>query len=154
MTVRENVGPVNSKIKAGVLGAADGATSIAGVVAGGAGAGVGHQALAVTAIGGALAAAVSMAGAEWLSEDATDWSAVKAMAAGTLIGAALPSLPLLFTSGLLAVALVVGVSLAVGAAVAETRHRSTKTGRARAYAGTVAVLAAGALVGWLAGRYL
>lgn len=145
---------MNPRIKAGVLGAADGATSIAGVVAGGAGAGIGHQALAVTAIGGALAAAVSMAGAEWLSEDRTDWQAVKAMAAGTLLGAALPALPLLFVNGLLAVLLVVVVSLAVGVAVGETRYRAGKTTRLKAYSATVAVLCAGALVGWLAGRYI
>ena len=145
---------MNARMKAAVLGAADGATSIAGVVAGGAGAGVGHQALAVTAIGGALAATVSMGGAEWLSEASTDWHAVETMALGTLIGAGLPGVPLLFCAGNLATLLVVVVSLLVGLAVGETRFRSGRGSRVKSYTCTLAVLVAGAAVGWLAGRYM
>lgn len=145
---------MNAKLKAGVLGASDGATSIAGVVAGGTAVGVGHTALAVTAIGGALAATVSMAGAEWLSEDSDNWSAVEAMAAGTLLGAGLPAVPLLFASGFYATLLVILVSLGVGLAVGETRFRSGRSSRWKSYTCTLLVLLTGATVGWLAGRYL
>lgn len=145
---------MKTSTKAGVLGAADGVTSISGVVAGGAAAGIGHAALAVTAIGGALAATVSMAGAELLSEDTTDWEAVLAMAAGTVIGAAAPAVPLVFVAGTAGWAAVTVVSIAVAVAVGEVRYRAERRGRTAAYLLTGLVLACGAAIGWLAGALL
>lgn len=142
------------RVKAGILGSADGVTSIAGVVAGGAGAGVGHAALAVTAIGGAFAATVSMGGAEMLSEAATDWSNVEAMAVGTLGGAALPAVPLLALTGALAWVAVLLVSLVIAVTVGEVRHRNSHQARSVAWAQTLAVLVVGAAVGYAAGRLL
>lgn len=138
-------------VKAGILGAADGVTSISGIITAGGASGTHHTALAVTAIGGALAATVSMAGAEMLSEDQTNWSSVGTMGAGTLIGAGLPAIPLLAVGGRvgwLAVALL-SIVLAVG--VGEVRHRMTTKARGPAIAGTVTVLALGAAVGLAVG---
>ncbi len=137
-----------------ILGSADGVTSIAGVIAGGAGAGVGHTALAVTAIGGALAATVSMAGAELLSEAATDWGAIGAMGAGTLFGSALPAIPLLAMGGTGAWMGVMVVALAIGVLVGLVRARTARKGFVRAVGQTLLVLGAGALVGYGAGRLL
>lgn len=137
-----------------ILGSADGVTSIAGVIAGGAGAGVGHTALAVTAIGGALAATVSMAGAELLSEAATDWGAISAMGVGTLFGSALPAVPLLAMGGTSAWIAVTVVALAIGVLVGLVRARTAHKGFVRAVGQTLLVLGAGALVGYGAGRLL
>lgn len=137
-----------------ILGSADGVTSIAGVIAGGAGAGVGHTALAITAIGGALAATVSMAGAELLSEEATDWGAIVAMGFGTLFGSALPAIPLLAMAGTPAWLSVLGVALAIGILVGTVRARTTRRNLLRAVGQTLLVLGAGALVGFGAGKLL
>lgn len=145
---------MSTAVKAAVLGAADGVTSISGVVAGGAAAGIGHTALAVTAIGGAFAATVSMAGAEMLSEELTDWSAIVAMGVGTIVGAGAPVVPLLFVSGIFGWLAVVFVALLVACAVGEVRFRNTKRSRKSAYLLTGCVLLAGVIVGWLAGRFI
>lgn len=145
---------MNSRISAAVLGSADGVTSIAGVIAGGAAAHVSHVALGVTALGGALAATVSMGGAEMLAQDATDWPAVAAMGVGTLAGSAVPALPLLVASGAVAWAVIVAVSLAFGVVVGAVRARTTGRAFAVAAAQTLAVLGAGGLVGYGAGRFL
>lgn len=142
------------RVRAGILGAADGVTSISGVVAGGAAAGVGHVALAVTAIGGAFAATVSMAGAELLSETSTDWKSIQTIGGGTLVGAGIPAVPLLFLRGWIGWAAVAVVSMFVAVAVGETRYRSSRRSRKKAYVLTFAVLAAGGIVGWVAGRFL
>ena len=142
---------MNRRLAAGVLGAADGVTSISGVIAGGAASHVGHAALAVVALGGALAATVSMAGAELLSEDDTDWEAIGAMGVGTLGGSALPAVPLLALSGSEAWIAVLAVSVAIAAVVAQVRHRTTNRGLLRATAQTMAVLALGGAVGYAAG---
>lgn len=142
------------RVAAGILGVSDGATSIAGVIAGGAAAGVSHHALGVTAVGGALAAATSMAGAELLSQDSTDWRAIAAMGTGTLLGSALPALPLLVMSGRLAWLAVVCVSLALGCCVGFVRHRTTGRPVGRSLTQTLAVLAAGGFVGFGAGRFI
>lgn len=143
---------MNHQTAAGILGAADGVTSIAGVVAGGAASHVGHAALGLVAIGGALAATVSMAGSELLSEDATDWRAVRAMAIGTLAGSALPAIPLLLLGGIVAWAALVAVSVSIGLAVGVVRARTARIGRARAIGQTLLVLGLGAAVGYTAGR--
>jgi|SRR5579875_38532 len=145
---------MTSRYAAGILGAADGVTSIAGVIAGGAAAHVGHAALGVTALGGALAATVSMGGAELLSEDATDWRAVAAMGVGTLLGSALPALPLLFVGGPTAWLAVAAVALAVAFVVGFVKHRSGNRQLTSALALTLAVLVVGGLVGYGAGRFL
>ena len=145
--------PVGS-VKAGILGAADGVTSISGVIAG-AGAGGGtHLRVAGTAIGGALAATISMAGAEMLSEGATDWAAIRYMGAGTALGAGLPAVPLLAVGGTLGWVLVAVVSAALAVIVGEAHYRMTRYGRIQAYALTAAILTAGAAAGWAAGRLL
>lgn len=139
---------------AGVLGSADGVTSIAGVIAGGAAAGVSHEALAITAVGGALAATVSMAGAEMLSQDATDWPSIMAMGAGTLLGSALPAVPLFVLTRLVAWVAVVAVALVIGLLVGFVRHKTTGRALVPAIALTLLVLSIGALVGYGAGRFL
>lgn len=139
--------------KSGILGAADGVTSVAGgVIAGGAAAGVDHSALAATAIGGALAATVSMGGAELLSEEITDWAAVAAIGIGTICGAALPAIPLLFISGVAGWVSVALIAAAVAVVVGEFRHRSTCRHRLNAYLLTATVICVGAGVGWAAGH--
>lgn len=138
--------------KAAILGLADGTVTIIGVIAGGAAAGIPHAALAVTAIGGALAATVSMAGAEMLSETDTDWAAVAGIGAGTVIGGGIPAVPLILLGGTAGWLCVTAIALTVAAAVGETRYRSTRRGRLGAYVLTAAVLVLGAAVGWAAGR--
>ena len=145
---------MNARVSAGILGAADGVTSISGVIAGAAAAGVGHAAIAVTAIGGALAATVSMAGAELLSEDSTDWSAIGAMAAGTLLGSALPAVPLLALKGSAAWIAVLVVAVVIGLLVALVRAEITHRSIPKAAAQTLGILTLGGLVGYGAGRFL
>ena len=145
---------MNGSVSAAVLGSADGVTSIAGVIAGGAAAHVSHVALGVTAVGGALAATVSMGGAEMLAQDTTDWPAVAAMGVGTLGGSALPALPLLVASGPVAWLAIVGLSIGFGVAVGAVRARTTHRSFWTAAAQTLGVLAAGGLVGFGAGRFL
>ncbi len=142
---------MDTTTKAGVLGAADGVTSVAGIIAAGAAQHAGHSRLGLIAIGGALSATVSMAGAELLSEDSIDRGAIAAMAVGTLVGAGAPAVPLILVGGALGWVAVAIIALAVTFAVGEVRHRATAAGRARAYGVTVAILAAGALVGFAAG---
>ena len=139
------------RISAGLLGAADGCTSIAGVIAGGAGAHVAHNALAVTALGGALAATVSMGGAEMLSEDKTDWGSIVAMGLGTLLGAAVPALPLLALAGSVAWIAVACTSVAIGCLVGIVRSRVTHRRPLLSIVQTLAVLGIGGLVGYGAG---
>lgn len=143
--------PLSHRVAAGVLGAADGVTSISGVIAGGAAAHISHKALAVTALGGALAATVSMGGAEMLSEDATDWPAIGAMAIGTLAGAGLPAIPLLFGGEWWAVGL---IAFALSLVVGEVRHRALGKSWWLCEVQTLAVLIVGGLVGYGAGRFL
>lgn len=145
---------MNERLAAGVLGAADGATSIAGVIAGGAAAHVAHSALAVTALGGALAATVSMGGAELLSQDATDWGAVVAMGLGTLGGSAFPAVPLFVAGGRGGALAVVLVTLGLGVVVGWVRAHGTGRHFLRALGQTLAVLGAGGFVGYGAGRLL
>lgn len=145
---------MNRRTSAAVLGSADGVTSIAGVIAGGAAAGVGHEAVAVTAIGGALAATVSMAGAEMLSQNATDWEAIESMGAGTLLGSALPAVPLFVLTGPFAWVAVLGVAFVIAVVVGVVRHRTTDRPLVPAVALTLAVIAAGGAVGYGAGRFL
>lgn len=134
-----------------MLGGADGVTSIAGVIAGGTAAHVAHNALAVTVLGGALASTESMAGAEWLAEGETEWPAVGMMAAGTLVGSALPAIPLFLGAGWWAVALVaLGLSIVVG----EVRHRMTGRNWWVCQAQTLGILVLGGLLGYGAGRFL
>jgi VIT1/CCC1 family predicted Fe2+/Mn2+ transporter len=142
---------VNSRIHASILAVSDGVCSISGVIAGGAAGHVGHGALGRTALGGAFAATISMAGAEFNSEDKTDWGAVGAMGAGTVAGAALPAIPLLVLASWAVWPAVVAVSLLVALGVGEVRHRATGRTRAKAWLQTLAVLALGGAVGYLAG---
>jgi VIT1/CCC1 family predicted Fe2+/Mn2+ transporter len=135
-----------------ILGAADGVTSIAGVVAGGAGAGVSHTALALTAIGGAAAATVSMGGAEWLSATRPRAADAVAMGVGTLAGGALPALPLVWLSGSEAWLAISIVALVLAVVVGLVRAHMRRTARPVAIMQTIAVLGAGALVGYAAGR--
>lgn len=142
---------LSRRAASGILGAADGVTSIAGVIAGGAAAGVTHSALAVTALGGALAATVSMGGAELLSQDATDWGAIAAMGFGTLGGSALPALPLLFSASPAAWWGVVALAVAIGVAVGYVRCWTTGRRLLRAVVQTLVVLALGGAVGYAVG---
>ena len=139
------------RVSAAILGASDGCVSISGVIAGGAGAHVAHNALAVTAIGGALAATVSMAGAEMLSEDKTDWSSIVAMGLGTLLGAAIPALPLVALAGAVAWIAVACTSVAIGLLVGVVRSRVTRRAPLISIVQTLAVLGIGGLVGYGAG---
>lgn len=143
---------MNHRIASGILGAADGVTSIAGVIAGGAASGTSHGKVAVIAIGGALAATVSMAGAELLSEDTTDWRSIEAMGAGTLLGSALPALPLLIAAGRAAWIAVVLISIVLGLLVGFVRARTCNRPIVKAVLQTLAVLGTGAVVGYGAGR--
>lgn len=145
---------MNHRISAAVLGSADGVTSIAGVIAGGAAAHVSHGALAVTALGGALAATVSMGGAELLSEAHTDWGAIGSMGVGTVLGSALPAFPLLVAGGVVAWIAVAGVSVVLGMVVGLVRSRAAKRPLALAMGQTLAVLVLGGAVGYGAGRFL
>lgn len=142
---------MNARVAAGVLGAADGVTSISGVIAGGAGSHVAHAALAHAALGGALAATVSMAGGEMLSQDAVDWRAVGAMGMGTALGSALPALPLLWAAGFGGWGLVVAIALVIGLAVGLVRSRTTGRPLGLSLAQTLLVLGFGAGVGLGAG---
>lgn len=94
---------------AAVLGSADGFTTAIGIIVTAIAANS-HQSstLLHVTIRVAVAAAVSMGGGEWLSQDATDWRKVGAMSAGTFIGFA-PALAWLSIGPLagIAVALVV-----------------------------------------------
>jgi VIT1/CCC1 family predicted Fe2+/Mn2+ transporter len=137
--------------KAAVLGGADGLVSISGVIAAGAAQHVSHQRVGLIAVAGALSATVSMAGAELLPEESTDWAAVVAMGVGTLLGAALPAVPLLAVGGTAGWVAVVAVSVALAVVVGEVRARMTSSARSRAYGLTLAVLALGAAVGFGAG---
>lgn len=142
-----------ASLKAAVLGSADGTTSIAGVIAGAAATGTGHAGIAKIALGGALAATVSMAGAEMLSESKTDWGAVCAMGLGTLLGSGLPALPLFALRGLSAWLAVLAVGVVLACAVGEVRARANHGRRRRTYAQTLAVLAVGGAVGYGAGLF-
>lgn len=142
---------MNARVSAAVLGASDGCTSISGVIAGGAGAHIAHSALGVTAIGGALAATASMAGAEMLSQDRTDWGSVGAMGAGTLLGSALPAIPLLALAGTGAWFVIVAVALVIGVVVAVVRWRTTPRSLPKSIVQTLAVLLVGGLVGYAVG---
>lgn len=137
-------------MRAAILGAADGVTSIAGVVAA-AGVASGPHKVARIALAGAASATISMAGGEFLSEEKTDWGSVGAMAAGTLLGSALPVLPLLVVAGTTGWALVVVVSLLIAVAVGEVRSRMRHITRATSYSVTVLLVVAGAAVGYLCG---
>jgi VIT1/CCC1 family predicted Fe2+/Mn2+ transporter len=141
-------------VSAAILGTSDGATSIAGVIAGAAGAGVTHSAIAVSALGGAFAATVSMSGGELLSESATDWEAIGSMGGGTLIGSALPALPLLFIAGGSATMAVIAVDVLIGLLVGYVRARATDTRVIKAQFQSLAIITVGALVGLLAGRFI
>lgn len=138
-------------ISAAILGAADGTCSISGVIAGGAAAHASDPKIAVIALGGAAAATVSMAGGEFLSEDHADALAIFAMGAGTLLGSALPALPLLLLSGFGVWPAVIAVSLLIGLAVAYVRAKSTGRPSKKAATQTFAVLIVAGLVGYLAG---
>ena len=143
---------MNHRISSAILGSADGVSSVAGVIAGGTGATVGHPQLGATALGYALAGCISMAGGEWLSEGRTDWSAVAAMATGSFLGAALPALPLLLVSGTAAMVVVIIVSLLVAGIVGEVRARATDQSRLSAIGRSLLVLVGGGVVGYAAGR--
>lgn len=142
---------MNPRVSAAILGASDGAVSISGVIAGGASAHVSHHALGLAAIGGALAATVSMAGAELVSEDKTDWGSVLAMGSGTLLGSAFPAFPLLALSGNAAWIVVAFVALLIGVAVGVVRSRVTKHRLVTSLGVTLLILAIGAGVGFGAG---
>lgn len=132
------------------MGASDGAVSIAGVIAGGA-AHIPHPLLARAAIGGALAATVSMAGGEMLSQDTTDWGAAGTMGLGTLLGSALPALPLFLLSSAAAWFVVASVATMIGLAVGFVRARTTHRRLRIAISQTTLVLVLGACVGFGAG---
>ncbi len=141
-------------ISTAILGTSDGATSIAGVIAGAAGAGVAHSAIAVSAIGGAFAATVSMSGGELLSESTTDWYAIGSMGAGTLLGSALPAMPLLFVTGTGSTLAVIGVDVLIGLLVGYVRARATNTRVIKSQIQSLAIITAGGLAGLFAGRFL
>ena len=141
----------SGSLKAAILGAADGACSIGGVIAGGMAAHIPNHALGFTAIAGGLAATVSMAGAEMLSEDTAAWTSVTAMGVGTLLGAALPAAPLLLLAGAAGWIAVACTSVAIGCLVGIVRSRVTRRRPLLSIVQTLAVLGIGGLVGYGAG---
>lgn len=134
-----------------ILGSSDGTVSISGVVAAAAAQHTANGAIAKLAIAGALASAVSMAGAEMNSEKQTNLLNMVSMGLGTLMGAALPALPLLVLNGLAGWVAVALVCLVLGLAVSEIRYRMTRFGRLRTYTRTLLIMAIGIAVGWGAG---
>jgi VIT1/CCC1 family predicted Fe2+/Mn2+ transporter len=136
--------------KPALLGAADGVTSISGVVAAAGATSSAHH-TAVVAVAGAVSATVSMAGAELISEDEVDASAVISMGIGTLLGSALPVVPLLLVAGLLGWGMVALVSLGIACAVGEIRARSSHRSRKSAYSVTLLLVTFGAALGYVLG---
>jgi len=127
-------------IQTSVFGSFDGMTSALGVIAA-AYLTATPRFLVTAACGLAIAAAVSMAGGEFLSETQQSQGAVRRatiMAGATFIGAFLPALPfLLFAKP---VALGVAVLLVMAAAVIIAQVRVSRHGWAKAYLQTFGIL--------------
>jgi uncharacterized membrane protein YfcA len=134
-------------VNTAVLAASDGLVSLSGVVAGALAAGATEHTAGILDASGALSAAVSMAGAQYLSEGHTDWRLVYAMGGGTITGAALPGIPLLVIPGQLGWIIAVTLALVVAGVVGEVRSRITHLKRPRAYLSTGIVLGLGVGVG-------
>lgn len=144
---------MNTKVlSTAILGAADGVTTIGGVIIGGIAADISHANLGKAAIAGAVSSTVSMMGGQWLSEGVTDWIAVGAMGAGAFLGAALPALPLILISGAWVYIAIGLMALLVGIMVGELRHRCLCKTRRLAYAQTLLVIMTGIALGYLVGR--
>ena len=146
---------MSRRIAAAILGGADGITSISGVVAGGAAAHIGHDALGRTVLAGALAAAESMAGGELLSETRTDWGAVGSMGIGTLVGSGLPALPLFLggvTSAGIPLLLLLAIAGAAVVIIGLVRARVTHRSKSKSILQTLGVLLLGAAIGFVAGK--
>lgn len=140
-----------ASVHAAILGSFDGLTSVLGIILAAAlGGAPGHLVLLV-ALGGAVAATVSMAGGEFLAANdlhlRDKLHSGITMGAATFVGTLLPVLPYVLCGGLLALCLSLALSLVLALAIAETRHRLSPISRGQAYLETGAVLlCAGALV--------
>jgi len=89
-----------------------------------------------------------MAGAEWLSQGTTDWPAVAGMAVGTLAGAALPGVPLLFLAGTAGFVGSAILAVFVTLMVAKVRAAENRKPLLLSTVQTVLVLLVGVLTGY------
>lgn len=122
-----------------IFGGFDGATSLIGFLAGALVVHASSHAVLVQAAGLAVAAAVSMAGADLLAGKSRRLAAVMGLA--TLAGSLLPAVPVVLVPGPLGVLLAAVLVAALGVAIAETRSRAGG-GRRRGYVSTFAILVA------------
>lgn len=122
-----------------VFGAADGMVSLLGLLAGAMVARAAPSALLTMAGGAAIAAAVSMAGGDWLSGKSVRQAI--AMGLATLLGSLVPVLPVVLVPGLLGVLLAVLLVVLLGVGISEVRSRTGK-GRLSGYVSTFTVLIA------------
>jgi|SRR5579884_1742833 len=130
--------------RSGVLGSFDGLVSVLGIILAAALAGVPSHLLLLTALGGAVAATVSMAGGEFLADPDTE---IKhkvrdglVMGLATFIGSFLPVLPYLVLGSTSALITSLCLSLALAACIAEARASSVPGGRKQAYRETLTLL--------------
>ena len=96
-----------------------------------------------TAASGAISAAISMGGGEFLSDSDKGFAASGVMAAATFTGAVLPAVPFAFSSGPLAIAASAVLIVCIGATVSLMRPNR---GRSLAFAETFILLVAVAAV--------
>jgi VIT1/CCC1 family predicted Fe2+/Mn2+ transporter len=132
-----------------IFGSFDGLTSALGVMAAAYLTSTAHV-LVAAACGLAIAAAVSMAGGEFLSETSGKEGQVNRagiMAVATFVGSFLPAIPFLFQAK--PAALIVAGVLVLAAAVAIAQYRVPSQGMVRAYLQTygILVVAAGLSIG-------
>jgi len=123
-----------------IFGAFDGMTSLLGVIAGALVTGTEHV-LVVTAAGLAVAATVSMAGGEYLSDTGSAGARRRRaaiMGLATFIGSFLPVIPYLFLARTPATAASAAVTLLMAVGIAQARV--PKQGALAAYAQTFGIL--------------
>jgi VIT1/CCC1 family predicted Fe2+/Mn2+ transporter len=122
-----------------IFGIFDGMVSELGIIAACYLAGTSHL-LLLTTVAFGVAAAVSMAGGEYLSDTRATGSMQRALVMGlaTFVGAILPALPFLFFGK--SIALSVGFILVVAIAGCIAQVRATKQGWIRAYVQTFVIL--------------
>jgi VIT1/CCC1 family predicted Fe2+/Mn2+ transporter len=132
-----------TQTSAAILGVFDGAVSAIGAVVGLLAAHAPPATILTTTAGLSVAAAVGMAGGDWLSGSRKATAAVMALA--TLLGSLAPALPAAILPAPYNTALALAVVAAIGAAIAELRHRAGQPhGHAYATTGLI-LLAASAL---------
>lgn len=127
-----------SAVGRAIFGAADGLTSLTGVLAGLLAAHATSAAILAVTGGGAVAAAVGMASGDYLGGATPRLAAV--MGVATLAGSLIPALPVALLPGPLGIALAGLLVLAIAVAIAEVR--AADRGRVHAYAVTSSILLA------------